>query len=84
MGSPGAPGIFFLALLLAPLPGLQVLQRQRVGLGAPLSQHRQELQGDKGYLGMKGSVLACLEADQPLDRRPHESIVGSQAEAGVL
>lgn len=41
--SPSAPGILLLAFLLAPLPRLQVLQCQRVGLGAPLSQHCQEL-----------------------------------------
>lgn len=42
-------------LLLAPLPErLQVLQCQRVGLGAPLSQHCQELQGERSYLGIMG------------------------------
>lgn len=63
VASPGAPGILLLALLLAPLPGFQVLQCQRVGLGAPLSQHCQELQGERGYLG-RGAELGWLEVDQ--------------------
>lgn len=81
--SPGTPRILFLALLLAPLSGLQVLQRQRVGLGAPLSQHGQELQGEKGCLAMKGSGLGGLQGHQPQATRPQESIWGARLLEGL-
>ena len=83
MASPGTPGILLFALLLAPLPGLQVLQCQRVGLGAPLSQHCQELQGERRYLGIMGCESGWREMDQPQDGSLQENISGSQVEAGV-
>lgn len=44
-GSPCAFHVLLLALLLAPLPRLEVLEGEGVGLGAPLRQHAQELEG---------------------------------------
>lgn len=83
MASPGTPGILLFALLLASLPGLQVLQCQRVGLGAPLSQHCQKLQGERSYLGIMGCESGWQEMNQLQDRRPQENISGSQVETGV-